>query len=318
MPLLEVNSLKTQFFTEKGVVKAVDDVDLTVKRGKSFGLVGESGCGKTTLALSILRLISTPGRIVQGEILFEGGNLLEFSERQLREIRWKKISLIFQSAMSSLNPVLRIGEQIKEAILTHEKTSKGTAIKRVEELLRLVGLDPMRMYNYPHELSGGMKQRALIGMALSCRPDLLIADEPVTALDVVMQARIIKLLRNLQEKLNLSMFIISHNLSVITQTCDEAGVMYAGKIVECANINSLLNNAKHPYTIELLKAIPDLKGKKKYLRSIPGEVPNPLKYPPGCGFHPRCPHAEDICRRREPRLFTINKGHTVSCHLLGL
>jgi peptide/nickel transport system ATP-binding protein len=317
MVLLEVNDLKTYFFSQKGVAKAVDGVDFTLDKGKAFGLVGESGCGKTTLALSILRLILPPGRIVEGEILLEGRDLLELSESELREIRWKKISLVFQSAMSSLNPVIRIGEQISEALLAHEKISKEFAKNKVKELFQLVGLDSKRMYSYPHELSGGMKQRALIGMALACEPDLLIADEPVTALDVVIQARIIKLLKDLQKKLKLSMLIISHNLPAITQTCEKAGVMYAGKMVECADIEDLLNNAKHPYTIELLKAIPDLKGKKEHLHSIPGDVPSPLRFPTGCRFHPRCSYAMKICRKQEPKSITISKGHLASCHLLG-
>jgi peptide/nickel transport system ATP-binding protein len=317
MALLEVNDLKTYFYTQKGVAKAVDGVNFAIDKGKAFGLAGESGCGKTTLALSILRLILPPGRIVEGEILLEGRNLLKLSESELKEIRWKKISLVFQSAMSSLNPVLRIGEQISEALLAHEKLSKEVAENKVEELFQLVGLDSKRKHSYPHELSGGMKQRALIGMALACEPDLLIADEPVTALDVVIQARIIKLLKELQRKLKLSMLIISHNLPIITQTCEKAGVMYAGKLVECAGIENLLNNAKHPYTIELLKAIPDLKGGKEQLHSIPGDVPNPLRFPAGCRFHPRCSHAMKICRKQEPESITVSKGHLASCHLLG-
>lgn len=317
MVLLEVKDLKTYFFSQKGVAKAVDGVDFALDKGKAFGLVGESGCGKTTLALSILRLILPPGRIVEGEILLEREDLLKLSESQLREIRWKKISLVFQSAMSSLNPVIRIGEQISEALVAHGNMNKEFTENKVEELFRLVGLDSKRMHSYPHELSGGMKQRALIGMALACDPDLLIADEPVTALDVVIQARIIRLLKELQKKLRLSMLIISHNLPIITQTCEKAGVMYAGKLVECADIDNLLNNAKHPYTIELLKAIPDLKLGKERLHSIPGDVPNPLKYPTGCRFHPRCSHTMRICRKQEPESITIGKGHLASCHLLG-
>jgi len=315
--LLEVRDLKTYFFTTKGPVKAVDGVSFEVGRAEALGLAGESGCGKTTAALSILRLLQSPGRTIEGKVIFEGEDLLEKSEEEMQAIRWKKISIIFQGAMNALNPVFKIGEQIAEGITVHENVSENTAEKRAEKLLELVGLDKSRFNNYPHELSGGMRQRAMIAMALACNPDLVIADEPATALDVIVQAQVLKLMKDLQKRLKLSMILITHDLSMIAETCNKIAIMYAGKIAEYAQAISLFKNPMHPYTQGLLKAFPDVRSRGGMLSSIPGDPPDLLNPPSGCGFHPRCPYAKAICSKKEPELREVEKRHYTACHLTG-
>jgi len=313
--LLEVKGLKTYFFTRRGVVKAVDGVSFTVDRGETLGLVGESGCGKSTTALSIMKLVPPPGRIVEGSIIFDGVDLVPLSEQEMQKIRWKEISIVFQGAMGALNPVLTIGRQITEAIMAHENVTKAEAWRRAEELVEMVGIDPSRLKDYPHEFSGGMKQRAMIAMALACNPKLVIADEPVTALDVIVQAQVLKLLRSLKEKLDLSLIFITHDLSVISDIADRIAVMYAGKLVEWADTIEIFNRPRHPYTKALIKAFPDLWAPKGILVSIPGAPPGLIDPPPGCRFHPRCGQAMERCRREEPPLVEVSKGHYVACWL---
>ncbi|MCS7364738.1 MAG: ABC transporter ATP-binding protein [archaeon GB-1867-035] len=318
MPLLEVRELKTYYFTLRGPVKAVDGVSFDVEKGETVGLAGESGCGKTTTALSIIKLIPPPGKIIGGKIIFEGKDLVTMKDSDIRRIRWKGIAMIFQGAMNALNPVFKVGDQIAEAILAHEKNvSEKEAWERAEKLLEMVGIDPSRAQDYPHEFSGGMRQRAMIAMALACNPKLLIADEPATALDVIVQAQVLEVMRNLKTRLNLSMILITHDLSIIAEMCDRVAIMYAGKIVEYGSARDIFKNPQHPYTKGLIGAFPSIRGPKKSLQSIPGSPPNLLNPPPGCRFHPRCPQAMPICRKEEPKVVKLGGGHIVSCHLVG-
>ncbi|MCD6241623.1 ABC transporter ATP-binding protein [Candidatus Bathyarchaeota archaeon] len=318
MAILEVKNLKTYFRIKRGFVKAVDGVSFEVEKGEGLGLAGESGCGKTTTALSILRILPPNGMIVGGQIIFNGKDIVKLSETEMRkEVRWKGISIVFQGAMNALNPVQRVGDQIVEAITTHENVSKQEAEERGKKLLELVGIDPSRFNNYPHEFSGGMRQRALIAMAISCNPQVLIADEPGTALDVIIQAQILKLLRELKRTLNLSMIVITHDLSIITEVCEKVAIMYAGKIVEYGDITEIFKKPLHPYTQGLISAFPNIKAEKTRVQSIPGAPPNLLSPPPGCRFHPRCKYAMDICRKEEPDFIKISKNHFVACHLVG-
>jgi len=283
-----------------------------------MGLAGESGCGKTTLALSILRILPPGGTILGGKILLENANILTLNEQEMREkIRWKKISLIFQGAMNALNPVFKVGDQIVEAITTHEPdTSRSEAVERVSKLLGLVGVEASRLDNFPHEFSGGMKQRAVIAMALACNPKLLIADEPGTALDVIVQAQTLKLLIKLQQELNLSMILITHDLSIIAETCQKLAIMYAGKLVEFGDVVVIFKEPIHPYTQGLISAFPDITGPRTRMKSIPGSPPDLLYPPTGCRFHPRCTYALDICKKKEPILARIGKDHFIACHLV--
>jgi peptide/nickel transport system ATP-binding protein len=314
MSILEVKNLKTQFFTPFGAVKAVDDVSFEMKKGKALGLAGESGCGKTTIAYSIMRLIPNPGRIVEGKIEYNGRDLVQLSEEELRQIRWKEISMVFQGAMASFNPLFKIGDQISEAILTHEKVDKKEAMRRTNELLELVGIDSKRAENYPWELSGGMKQRSMIAMALSCNPPLLIADEPTTALDVIVSAQIMDLIKDLRTRLDLTMLLITHDISVIAQTCDELAVMYGGKLVEKTDVSTIFTDSVHPYTTALLRAFPNIRGPKQDLLGIPGNPLDLMNPPAGCRFAPRCPHAQPICLSDDPVLTEIANNHYVACH----
>lgn len=314
MPLLDVDGLRTYFYTLDGVVKAVDGVSFHVERGEAFGLAGESGSGKTTTALSIMRLIKPPGKILNGKIVFDGENLLEKTPSEIDDIRWKRISMIFQGAMNALNPVYKIGDQIEEPIIHHERTTKDEAIERAKELLRMVGIDETRVDNYPHEFSGGMKQRAMIAMALALNPDLVIADEPTTALDVIIQRQIIDLINNLRKDLNLSLILITHNLSVIMELCERVGIFYAGKLVEVANTHTLLHNPLHPYSRGLMRAFPTIDGAKERLSAIVGAPPSLVEPPSGCRFHPRCPYASTKCEREEPKLIEAETRHLVACH----
>ena len=316
MALLEVNSLRTYYFTSEGVVKAVDNVSLNLERGESLGLAGESGCGKSTFGYSILRLVPPPGRIVGGKILFDGKDILRLDEESFRkEYRWKRISMVFQGAMNALNPVRRIGDQIVEAILAHdENATEEEAYERAGDLLELVGIERVRLRTYPHELSGGMKQRVVIAMALALNPDLLIADEPTTALDVVVQAQILNLLKELKNKLKMSLILITHDLSVIAEIADKVAIMYAGKIVEWGTSEQIFENPQHPYTRGLISSIPRLRGKKS-LFWIPGQPPDLINPPPGCRFHPRCPYVMDRCRREEPPMIEVEPKHYITCWL---
>lgn len=314
MKLLEVNHLKTYFKTSKGMLKAVDDVSFDLNYGEALGLVGESGCGKTTSALSIAKLLPKEGRIVGGEIFLEGIDLIKKSEEDIRKNRWKDVSIIFQGAMNALNPVMRVGEQISEAIVLHERCSTAEALRRAEDLLELVEIPRARIRHYPHEFSGGMKQRAMIAMALACDPKIIIGDEPTTALDVMIQAQILNLLEKLRRELSMGMILITHDLAILGETCDKIAVMYAGKIVETGTVKDIFEKARHPYTQRLIKCFPNVKGEKAIPESIEGFPPNLLEPPSGCPFHPRCEYARDLCRSRMPDAINIEGIHVVSCH----
>jgi peptide/nickel transport system ATP-binding protein len=317
MALLDVENLRMYYLTKRGPVKAVDGVSFQVKEGQAMGLAGESGCGKTTVALAIMKILPSPGRITEGKILLKDLDIVKMSEKEMKKIRWKRISLVFQGAMNALDPLYSLGDQIVEAIMAHEsRLSKRDAKKRAEELLELVGMERKRMKSYPHELSGGMRQRGLIAMALACRPELLIADEPGTALDVIVQAQVLGMLEDLRKKLNLAVILITHDLSIIADTCDKAAIMYAGKVVEYVDVLDLFGEPLHPYTQGLIHAFPDIRSARTQLSSIPGSPPDLLDPPSGCRFHPRCMYTMDICRREEP--FLTKKGgkeHFVACHL---
>jgi peptide/nickel transport system ATP-binding protein len=317
MAILEVQHLKTFYTTTRGSVKAVDDVSFDVEKGEAVGLAGESGCGKTTVALSILKILPTGGRIIGGKILFRNQDIVKLDEDHIRRnIRWKGISIVFQGAMNALNPVYKISDQIIEAIITHEpEVDKKLAIERAEKLFELVGIDPTRINNYPHEFSGGMRQRAMIAMALACNPELLIADEPGTALDVIVAAQVLKLLRELKEKLNLSMILITHDLSIIAEICEKVAIMYAGKIAEYGDVVTIFKEPLHPYTQGLIGAFPSIKAPRSRMISIPGTPPDLLNPPSGCRFRPRCQYAMDICKVQDPQSINAGKEHLVSCHL---
>ena len=318
--LLRVSNLKTYFYTYEGTVKAVDGVSFALRQGETLGLVGESGCGKSVTALSIMRLIpSPPGRILSGEVLFEGTNLLELDERQMRRIRGCKISMIFQEPMTSLDPVFTVGHEIMETVSLHQGMKKGNAKQEAIEALKIVGMpdSEKRIDNYPHELSGGMRQRAMIAMALSCNPALLIADEPTTALDVTIQAQILRLIDDLRSKFDTSVLLITHDLGVVSEMCDFVAVMYAGHIVEYTDIGTLFKSPLHPYTAGLNRSIPRLDVETERLDTISGLVPNLIDLPPGCPFNPRCDHVMPVCSNVMPRLIEIEKNHLVKCHLFG-
>ena len=317
MPVLQVEHLTTNYKTLRGWVKACEDVNFQVEKGEAMGLVGESGCGKTTVALSLLKLLPSAGRIRKGRILFNGNDLVKMSDSQIRKIRWKGIAIVFQGAMNALNPVFKISDQITEAIKIHEPSVGRTAAReRVETLLEMVGIDIGRADNYPHEFSGGMRQRALIAMALAANPEVLVADEPGTALDVVVQAQILKLLRELKDKLNLSMVFISHDLSIVAETCEKLAIMYAGQVIEYGDTKSIFSKPLHPYTQGLLGAFPSIKGERKKLVSIPGQPPDLLNPPVGCRFNPRCPYVMDICKSVDPKLLPVDEtNHLAHCHL---
>lgn len=316
MALLEVQNLTTHYRILRGWVRAVDNVSFNVGQGEALGIAGESGSGKSTIALSLLRILPPGGLIRKGKIVFDGQDLVPLAESDMRKVRWKGISIVFQGAMNAMNPVYKVGDQIGEAIKIHEKGVSNSEVKdRVAKLLETVGIEPSRADNYPHEFSGGMRQRALIAMALAANPTLLIGDEPGTALDVIVQAQTLRLLRDLKDRLGLSMIMISHDLSIIAETCDKVAIMYAGKIVEYGDAVSIFKNPLHPYTQGLIKAFPSIKGEKVRLSSIPGQPPDLLHPPPACRFNPRCPYVMDICKRDEPLSQEQEKGHLVACHL---
>ena len=314
--LLEVDDLKTYFYTDEGIGRAVDGVSFDLRRGETLGLVGESGCGKSVSALSIMRLVAEPpGRIESGRIVMKGQNLLDLSERQMCDIRGDDIAMIFQEPMTSLNPVLTCGFQIMEAVVLHQGVGKQEARSRAIDMLRLVGIPApeQRIDEYPHQLSGGMRQRVMIAMALSCNPDLLIADEPTTALDVTIQAQILELLQRLQEELHMAILLITHDLGVIAETAARVAVMYAGKVVEHSDTADLFKAPAHPYTRGLMASIPRLDTQTDRLEIIPGMVPDATSFPQGCRFSPRCPLADDKCRAEEPSLEPVSPGHLASC-----
>ena len=316
-PLLSIEDLKTYFYTDDGVAKAVDGVSYAIKPGETLGVVGESGCGKSVTAMSILQLVPTPpGKYVGGKILFKGENLLEKSEEQMRKIRGNEVSVIFQEPMTSLNPVFRVGDQIGESLRLHQGLSRQEAHARSIELLKQVGIPSpeQRVDEYPHQLSGGMKQRVMIAIALACNPSLLIADEPTTALDVTIQAQILELLRNLQREKGMAILMITHDLGVVAENADHVVVMYAGKVVESAPVEELFEKPKHPYTIGLFRSLPRLEKDSDRLEVIEGNVPNPLQFPSGCKFRPRCAFATDECAQVEPQLSEAAENHQVSCH----
>lgn len=311
-----MENLKTYFYTEDGVVKAVDGVSFEVREGETLGIVGESGSGKSVTSLSIMRLLDQNGKIVDGKIIFKGRNLLELSESEMRRIRGKEIAMIFQEPMVALNPVFTIGDQIMEAIILHQNVSEKEARKMAIDLLRKVGIpEPeKRVDEYPHQLSGGMRQRAMIAMALSCRPSLLIADEPTTALDVTIQAQILELMKELQREYGMAIILITHDMGVVAEMSDKVAVMYAGKVVEYGDVKTIFTEPKHPYTYALLESIPRIDVEQERLKSIPGNVPDPLNFPPGCKFHPRCEFFEKgKCDVEEPELEDLDGNHKVRC-----
>jgi len=320
-PLLEVKNLKTYFYTEDGVVKAVDGVDFVVYPGEVLGLVGESGCGKSVTLLSVLRLISKPGKVVEGEVLFAGEDLLKFSETEMTHVRGNRISMIFQQPQTALNPVFKVADQIAEVLSVHQFMGKEEGCKRAIELLKMVGIPEAerRAQSFPHELSGGMAQRVMIAMALACMPELLIADEPTTALDVTIQAQIIDLMRDLRNKVNAAIVLITHDLGVVADMAERVAVMYAGRIVEQADVKPLFAKPMHPYTQGLMGSIPVLGKLKKRLDVIPGTVPNLVNLPAGCRFAPRCrariENRLQVCTEIEPDLIEISPKHLVRCWL---
>jgi peptide/nickel transport system ATP-binding protein len=320
-PLLEIKGLKTHFSTDDGILQAVDGVDITINRGETLCVVGESGCGKTVTAMSILKLIAMPpGRIAAGEIIFEGRDLVPLTSNQLDEIRAKEIGFIFQEPMTSLNPVLTVGEQIAESLRRHEAVTRKQALERTIEMLKLVQIPNAegRVHNYPHQFSGGMRQRVMIAMALACKPKLIIADEPTTALDVTIQAQILDLLQDMKERFGMAVMLITHAMGVVAETAQRVVVMYAGKVVEEADVDALFADPGHPYTQGLIRSIPriDLDSEHKTrLEAIGGSVPILINPPVGCRFAPRCKFAMDVCTEKEPLLREIAPGHRMACHL---
>lgn len=318
MNLLKVSNLKMYYGTNRGLVRAVDDVTFELDRKDALGLAGESGCGKTSAALAILRLLPSNGKVLDGKIEIDGEDVLKLTEEELRDkIRWKKVSVIFQGAMNALHPTYKIGDQIAEAIMKHEQgVKKGDAMERAGKLLQLVGMDASRIHRYPHELSGGMKQRAVTAMALGCNPSILIADEPTTALDVIVQAQVLSVMKELRSRLDVAMILISHDLSIIAETCNKVAIMYAGKIVEYGDTVAIFKEPLHPYTQKLITAFPSVLGRKAELASIHGFPPDLLNPPSGCRFHPRCENAMEICKKAEPTpTESGNLKRSVACHL---
>ena len=312
--ILEVHDLEIRYVTDEETVQAVNDITFSLERGESIGLVGETGAGKTTTALGIMGLVpDPPGEIVKGSILFEGEDLLKLSEKQMRRIRGGKISMIFQDPMTSLNPVTRVGDQIAEVILLHNKISKAEARKRAMEMLEQVGIPGARCDDYPHQFSGGMKQRVVIAMSIACSPELILADEPTTALDVTIQAQVLELMNELKEKLRTSLLLITHDLGVVAQVCDRVAIMYAGEIGESGTIAEVFDHPHHPYTIGLFGSIPSLDETAEKLKPIQGQMPDPTELPEGCAFAPRCPYATGACRTRKPEMTGVGGTQMVRC-----
>jgi oligopeptide/dipeptide ABC transporter ATP-binding protein len=313
--ILQIKNLKTYFDTWAGIVKAVDGVSLNIREGETLGLVGESGSGKSVTALSILRIVPRPGKIIDGKIMYKGENLLEKTERDLQKIRGKEIGYIFQDPATSLNPVFTIANQMTEVIRRHQNVSKEEALEKAIELLTLAEIpDPeIKIWNFPHQLSGGMKQRIAVARALSCQPSLLLADEPTTNLDVTIQAQILQLMKNLKDKLGMSMILITHDMGIVAGVADRITVLYAGRVCETADTRTIFYNPKHPYTIALLTAVPSLALRREKLAVIPGTIPNLIEPPLGCRFHPRCKYAKAECAKKIPPLEEIERGHFVAC-----
>ncbi len=312
--LLQVKDLVIQYETSDGIVKAVNGVNFSLREGETLGLVGETGAGKTTTALGIMRLVpDPPGRIVSGQVFFEGKDLLKENKVQMRAHRGKDISMIFQDPMTSLNPVLTVGDQIAEVVRIHEKLSRADAIKRAAEMLQIVGIPAERMNEYPHQFSGGMKQRVVIAIALACSPKLIIADEPTTALDVTIQAQVLDLIHNIQQKYQTGMLMITHDLGVVAEICSKVAIMYAGYIVEYGSIEDIFEDPRHPYTKGLFGALPNLKKKVHRLSPIDGMMPDPANLPQGCPFEPRCPHRTESCTQKVPEGIEVTPGHMVRC-----
>ena len=312
---LSIRDLTIHYASGKRTVKAVNGISFDIEKGKTLGLVGETGAGKTTTALGILNLIpKPPGKIVSGEIIFEGEDLLKKSKKEMRKIRGNKISMIFQDPMTSLDPVVTVGDQIAEVIRLHQATSRKEAQQKAVDMLELVGIPGERYNEYPHQFSGGMKQRVIIAIALACNPSLLIADEPTTALDVTIQAQLLELMANLRREFGASMLLITHDLGVVAEVCDNVAIMYAGEIVEYGDLRHIYRNASHPYTEGLFGSIPNLNDETDRLKPIRGLMPDPADLPAGCSFAPRCPYATDRCRAEDPATYEIEPGHLVKCH----
>ncbi len=312
--MLEVRGLSVDYLSNGTALHAVENVSFKVEKGRSIGLVGESGCGKTTTMLSLLRLLPADGRIVSGQILYDGMDLLQLSEHEMRGYRWNRIAIVFQGAMNALNPVRKIGDQIAEAIQLHDRLDNRETRQRVGELMEMVGIAPERARQYPHQFSGGMRQRAMIAMSLACNPDILIADEPTTALDVMIQAQILDLLQQLQSQLGLSIVLVTHDLGVVAELCDDVLVMYGGKVAEYGDVDTIFNNPAHPYTRRLLEAFPDVDSPTSTLASIPGYPPPLDNLPAGCRFEPRCYRKTDLCTAVSPDVIEIKPRHFVACH----
>ena len=313
--VLDIRNLKSHFFTAKGEVPAVYGVTIQVPPGKIIGIVGESGCGKSMTAMSVMGLLRYPGRVVEGSITLDGRDITHLSPRELAKVRGNEISMIFQDPMTSLNPVYPVGRQVREAILQHQKISKEEARKRVLEIFQAVGIpEPEKRYNsYPHQLSGGLRQRVMIGMAMVCRPKVMIADEPTTALDVTIQAQVLDLMQKLKEQYNTSMLMITHDLGIVAEVCDEVSIMYAGRIVEHGNLEDIFENTSHPYTEGLFGSLPDIEHRTEELHPIPGLMPDPTDLPSGCPFHPRCAYCTELCKTRRPVEARLSDTHTVAC-----
>ena len=312
-PVLQVKDLTMHYQTRQGTVKAVDGISFELARGEVLGLVGESGCGKTSIAVTLMKLLPDNALILKGQVLLDGQDLMTMDDTTLRKYRWRRISMIFQAAMNSLNPVHRVGDQIVEAIEAHDMAATlKEAQETVDRLFRLVGLDPRLTDRYPHEFSGGMRQRAVIAMALACQPDVIVADEPTTALDVIVQDRILRQIKEIQTDLNMSMIYITHDIAVVAEVTDRIGVMYAGKLVELGSTADVFERPIHPYTKALLSVFPSIRGEKRPLTTLGGEPPNLVDPPTGCRFHPRCPYATAICQQEEPPI-VVRDGHWAAC-----
>ena len=315
MSLLEIKHLSVEYNTQAGVARAVNDISFSIEEGKTLGLVGETGAGKTTTALSILQLLPEPvGKCVAGEILFRGEDLIGKSDSALRKIRGSEIAMIFQDPMTALNPVMRVRDQIAENVKIHQKCSAVEAAMQADEMLEMVGIPAARGNEYPHQFSGGMKQRVVIAMALTCSPKLLVADEPTTALDVTIQSQVLDMMRELKDKLGTSLLLITHDLGIVAESCDDVAIMYAGEIIESGSLRQIFKNHCHPYTKGLFDSIPSLTQEVRRLKPIAGLMPDPINLPSGCHFHPRCPYAEDICRKSHPEATEVELGHMVRCH----
>ena len=313
--LLDVRNLSVEYLTPRGPARAVDDVSFIIRQGEVFGLAGESGCGKSTVAHAILRLIKVPGRISSGQVLFRGQDISALSVKQLQQFRWMKASIVFQSAMNALNPVMNMGDQITDAIIAHERMTKKHALERAAEMFKLVGIESNRLKSYPHELSGGMRQRSVIAMALALNPEMVIMDEPTTALDVVVQRDILQQIQALQARFGFSILFITHDLSLLVEFSTRIAIMYAGKIVDLAPARELFDRPKHPYTVGLMNSFPSISGDKKLLHGIPGTPPDLVAPPPGCRFSPRCPRVMARCTTAYPPLLEVEPDHRVACYL---